>query len=305
MTRGIWVAVLVPLLLLHPASAEPTAGTAKRVSLEARDTPLRGALRLLQAQAGFSYALETTVPNVPVSLSLKNVPFEDVLHVVVRQAAGSVPGLRLTRREGAYLVSVHTDRVGMETFAAGPEPLGPPLLTEAFTRKVSVGFREEGLREVLGRVFALVNVPYTVEPNVPNVPVTVDVRAGTVWDVLSQVLDAARLQAPVELGQCGEVYVIGLRTAPVRAGGAAPSSPPDRVTLTLDRVPVAVAAEALFRNSGYEYALTPGRSEARVNLDFRDVSLEEALERLAQEAARSGVRLTWKRSGLSSTQPNH
>jgi hypothetical protein len=84
-----------------------------------------------------------------------------------------------------------------------------------------------------------------------------------------------------------------------------PVNPADRVTLKLEGIPVTLAADALFRNSGYEYALTPERSEARVNLDLRDVPLEVALGRLAQEAARSGVRLTWKRGGLGGAQPNH
>jgi hypothetical protein len=305
--RAIWAAVLLTLLAGRAASSEPvTVAPSPRVTLEARDTPLRGALRLLQAQAGFSYTLESTVPNVPVSLSLRNVPYEDVLHLLVRQAAGSVPGLRVTRREGAYVISVHRDRVGAETVPVDPEPLQPPALTTAFTRKVSVGFHAEGLRQVLARVFALVGVPYTVEPNVPNFPVTVDVRSGTIWEVLSRVLAAAQSQAPVELGQYGDVYVVALRPGPVRADGEPErTAPADRVTLRLQGVPVTLAAEALFRGTPYEYTLMPERPEARVNLDLRDVPLEVALGRLAQEAARSGVRLTWKRRGMDPVQPQH
>lgn len=308
MIRWVWAAALASSLVGGGVAAEPlvTVVTPMRVSIEARDTPLRGALRLLQAQAGFSYTVESTVPNVPVSLSLKNVPVEDVLRLLVRQAAGSVPGLRVTRREGAYVISVHKDRVGEEVVPVSPEPLQAPTLTSDFTRKVSVGFREEGLRQVLSRVFSLVGVPYTIEPNVPNIPVTVDVRSGTVWEVLSRVLNAARQQVPVELGQVGEVYVVALRSNPIRVGGEPETpSPPDRVTLKLQGVPVTLAAEALFRGSGYEYTLRPERSEARVNLDLHDVPLEVALGRLAQEAARSGVRLTWKRSGMSTVQPKH
>jgi len=305
MARWIWAAVLVSLLAGRGIPAEPAVAPA-RVSIEARDTPLRGALRLLQSQAGFSFTIETTVPNVPVSLSLQNVPADDVLHVLVRQAAGSVPGLRVTRRESSYLISVHKDRVGAESIPVSPEPLGAPALTTAFTRKVSVGFHEEGLRQVLARIFSLVGAPYTIEPNVPNVPITVDVGTGTVWALLSRVLEVAGTQAPIELGQFGEIYVIGLRATPLRAvAGAENPDPADHVTLKLDGVPLALAAEALFRGSGYEYTLMPERSDAKVNVNVRDVPLEVALGRLAQEAARSGVRLTWKRSGMSPVQPKH
>lgn len=307
MAGRIWIALLLSFLIVGGSGAEPApAPPPARVTLETRDTPLRGALRLLQAQAGFSYTLDSTVPNVPVSLSLRNVPYEDVLHLLVRQAAGSVPGLRVTRREGAYVISVHRDRVGAETVPVSPEPLDTPALTAAFTRKVSVGFHEEGLRQVLARVFSLVGVPYTVEPNVPNIPVTVDVRNGTVWELLSRVLAAAQLQAPVELGQFGEVYVVALKPGPVRAGGE-PEKPAaaDRVTLKLQGVPVKLAADALFHGTAYEYTLMPARSEAKVNLDLRDVPLEVALGRLAQEANRSGVRLTWKLRGMDPVQPQH
>jgi len=305
MVRWIWAAVLVSAFLGRGIAAEPVVAPA-RVTIEARDTPLRGALRLLQSQAGFSYSIESTVPNVPVSLSLRNVPADDVLHVLVRQAASSIPGLRVTRRDGSYVISVHQDRVGAEKIPVGPEPLGSPALTTAFTRKVSVGFHEEGLRQVLARIFSLVGAPYTVEPNVPNVPITVNVSAGTVWNLLMQVLEVAGGQAPLEFGQFGEIYVIGLRPAPIRVGaGTAKPEPADHVTLKLDGVPLTLAAEALFRGSGYEYTLMPERSDAKVSVNVRDVPLEVALGRLAQEAARSGVRLTWKRGAVGVTQPKH
>ena len=56
-----------------------------------------------------------------------------------------------------------------------------------------------------------------------------------------------------------------------------------------------LAADALFQGTGYHYTLTPDRSNVMVNLDLRNVPLELALNRLAQEASRLGVRLTWSR----------
>ena len=298
MLRGLVLALMI-LAGVVPLGAQQDAVEAPaRVSLETRDTPLRGALRLLQAQSKIVYRLESSVPNVPVSVSLRNVLPEDLLRVVVRQAAGSVPGLRVRQMGDKYEIQVAHDRVGEVQVPAPPEALAPPTLTQPFLRKVSVGFRNEGLHPALARVFNLVGVPFTIEPNVPNAAVTADVRNGTIWQALLEVLRAGGEDAQLELGQIGEVYVVALRPAPLATDPAAAkplAGAPERITLKLDGVPLRLAADALFQGTSYHYTLTPDRTNVMVNLDLRNVPLELALNRLSQEALRLGVRLTWSR----------
>lgn len=273
-------------------SAQPEVVVRPRGAIECRDTPLRGAVALLGAQSGLVIRVDDTVPSVRVTLSLKGVPYEDILRVLVRQAAVTAPGLRVARESGAYLVH----RIAVEAPGKAPvpaaEPLGSPILSPAFLRKISVGFRDEGARQALARVFELAGAPLSIEPNVPNVPVTVDIRRGTVWEAVRLTLRAVQEQSPaaqVLLGQIGEVYVVALRSAAPDEAAA------DRITLKLDRVPLTLAAEALFRGSGYRYAFSPEPGDRTVSLNLQDVPLEVALGRLEQEASRAGVRLTWTR----------
>ncbi|MGV3723072.1 MAG: hypothetical protein ACO1SX_19405 [Actinomycetota bacterium] len=276
--------------------AQPAEGVAPRGSLDCRDTPLRSALALLRAQSGLVIKLDESVPNVRVTLTLNDVPYEDILRVLVRQTAVSVPGLRVSRLGDAYAVHRLVAQPGEPTLILAAEPLASPTLNTGFLRKVSVGFRDEGARQALARVFDLAGAPFAIEPNVPNVPVTVNVRTGTAWEALRLILTAAQEQSPIRfsqivVGQIGEVYVVALRSA--APGEASPAV--DRITLTLDQVPLKLAAEALFRGTTYRYAFSPAPGDRTISLHLQDVPLEVALGRLEQEASRAGVRLTWAR----------
>jgi len=287
-----WLMFLLALSACPEVYSQPAVVVRPRGAIECRDTPLRGAVALLAAQSGLAIRVDDSVPDVRVTLALKGLPYEDLLRVLVRQAAVTAPGLRVAREVGAYLVH----RIPVEVPGKAPvpasEPLASPTLTPAFLRKVSVGFREEGARQALARVFELAGAPLSIEPNVPNVPVTVDIRRGTVWEAVRLTLRAAQELSPATqllLGQIGEVYVVALRSeAPGEAAG-------DRITLKLDRVPLTLAAEALFRGTGYRYAFSPEPGDRTVSLNLQDVPLEVALGRLEQEASRAGVRLTWTR----------
>jgi hypothetical protein len=293
-----WLLVLLALLAgAGPARAQPADAVApRRGSIDCRDTPLRSALALLSAQSGMLIKLEEAVPNVRVTLTLDDAPYEDILRVLVRQAAISVPGLRVSRLGDAYAVHRLVARPMENTLVLAAEPLASPTLNAAFLRKLSVGFREEGARQAFARVLELADVPFAIEPDVPNVPVTVNLRTGTAWEALRMILTAAQARSPMPnaqlvLGQIGEIYVVALR--PAVTGETSP--PVDRITLNLDQVPLKLAAEALFRGTGYQYALSPEPGDRTITLNLRDAPLEVALGRLEQEASRAGVRLTWMR----------
>lgn len=297
-----WLLLLMAIVMpaTQALGEEPTAAGAPRGSFECRDTPLRSALALLHTQSGLEIKLEESVPNVPVTLALKEVSYEDILRVLVRQVAVSVPGLRVTRLGTSYAVHRAPPPADGSSQHEASEPLGSPTLTPAMLRKVSVGFQEEGVRQALTRLFSLAGAPVSVEPNVPNVPVSVNVRTGTLWECLRRIVNAAQEQAPageIRVGQIGEVYVVAL--LPTAAPGGEPrtalSSSRERITLKLDQVPLKLAAEALFRGTGYQHAFTPDAGNKTVSLNLQDVPLEVALGRLAQEASRVGVRLTWTR----------
>jgi hypothetical protein len=82
------LALALPLFALGqtPARAQTPAGAEPRISLTLRDTPLRTALELLFQQSGLQHAVEAAVPNIPVTVNLRDATFATALRVITRLA---------------------------------------------------------------------------------------------------------------------------------------------------------------------------------------------------------------------------
>jgi hypothetical protein len=88
------LALALPLLALGQAPAgaqaaaggQAAAGAEPKISLTLRDTPLRTALELLFQQSGLQHAVEAAVPNIPVTVNLRDSTFATALRVITRLA---------------------------------------------------------------------------------------------------------------------------------------------------------------------------------------------------------------------------
>src|SRR5579862_1875396 len=115
---GVTTAVTAAGLVLAPlpahAQAPPDAGAAagtgvgadKKVTLNLKDTPLRTAIDLLFAGSGLQYAVEPNVPNVPITLMIRDVTLQQALRLLVRLAAVQVPGLTSQRDGDIFIVRI-------------------------------------------------------------------------------------------------------------------------------------------------------------------------------------------------------
>jgi hypothetical protein len=93
----------VPLLALAQsrAWAEQAAGAGPRISLTLRDTPLRAALELLFEQSGQQHAVEAAVPNVPLTVNLRDAEFTTALRVITRLA-----GVTYRKERDVYVIGL-------------------------------------------------------------------------------------------------------------------------------------------------------------------------------------------------------
>src|SRR5690349_5708290 len=85
--------VLAPGLALSRAAAAPAAGPppAARaepagVTLSLRDVALRSALQTLFEGTGLQHAIEPAVPNYPITLDVRDLPFSTALRTLLRLA---------------------------------------------------------------------------------------------------------------------------------------------------------------------------------------------------------------------------
>jgi hypothetical protein len=116
-------ALALVLLLAGPRptlfAAEPPPGGEAGINLTLRDTPLRSALALLFQQTGLQHAVESAVPNIPVTLNLRDAPFPTALRVITRLAGVTV------RKDGEVTVIGLRRPAPVVESAAATEPVPP------------------------------------------------------------------------------------------------------------------------------------------------------------------------------------
>ena len=109
--RGVAYTLSAAMLLAAPlaASAQAPPATAAmdpRVNLDLREIPLRDAIGLLFKNSGIQYAIDPNVPNVPITLNIRDIALPAALRLITRQAATQAPGLTTAREGDVYLIRI-------------------------------------------------------------------------------------------------------------------------------------------------------------------------------------------------------
>ncbi|HEV8454983.1 MAG TPA: hypothetical protein VGQ24_08840, partial [Gemmatimonadales bacterium] len=116
------------------------AGAGPRISLTLRDTPLRTALELLFQQSGLQHAVESAVPNLPVTVNLRDTAFASALRVITRLA-----GVTYRKEGDVYLISLRQPPAVEPTTAEALVPEQPQLPTEPTVEKIPVLFNSAAI----------------------------------------------------------------------------------------------------------------------------------------------------------------
>ncbi|HTE20395.1 MAG TPA: secretin and TonB N-terminal domain-containing protein, partial [Armatimonadota bacterium] len=93
----------------------------RRVTLSFKDVPLREALQRLFEGTGLQYVVEPDVPDVPVTVRLRDVALQSALRLIIGNAAVQAPGVTMAKEADIYSVRVRRGA------AAGDEV--PPEVT--------------------------------------------------------------------------------------------------------------------------------------------------------------------------------
>jgi hypothetical protein len=87
---------------LARAEDAPPPPTVRTISLNARDVPLRQALRTMSASGQAVLTVDRSVPDVAVRLTLRDVTMEHALRLLVRQASREVPRLDFAATDNGF-----------------------------------------------------------------------------------------------------------------------------------------------------------------------------------------------------------
>jgi type II secretory pathway component HofQ len=268
------------------------------VTFAVQGVPLRSALARLFQGTGLSYAVSPDVPDPLVTLSIQGVPFGTALQTLTR-----VADVSYRRENGVYVISVRPQ---------GAEPGADNAAPEA-GRHVTLQLTDVPLRRALALLFKGTGLQYAVAPDVPNPPITLELRDEEFATALRQIV---RLSAVATYRKEGSVYVIDVRppeaaeperkvpllgempiigrlfTTPGKPGAGVEELAERPVTLALKGVPFRQALEQLFRGSGMRCAVELGFPNPRLSLNARNEPFSSALRRLTDQAG-----ATYQREG--------
>lgn len=189
--------VLVPALLAAPVTAVPPSASMvltqaeqeRKVSLDLDQVPLRQAVALLFDGSSAQFSIDPNVPDIPVTLHIRDVSLPAGLRLLIRQAATVDPELTSVRDGEVYLIKKRP-RPGMPlpVIASIPEP--------ARERLVTLNLRDVPLRSAVQLLFRGSSVQFTISPRVPNVPVNLTLKEITLQQAFRLLIRQAHVGAP-------------------------------------------------------------------------------------------------------------
>src|SRR2546422_532600 len=117
--------ILACWLLVWTAAAAWSAPAPSKttVSLELKQTSLHQALAILFDQLGLQYTIEAGVYDPPITMKVREIPFEEALRAMLRlvNVTGSVP-ITYTRVGDLYQIGYRRASPAPEATAAEPGP---------------------------------------------------------------------------------------------------------------------------------------------------------------------------------------
>ena len=185
---------------------------ATEISLDVKNTPLRQVLALIFKNAETSYAVAGDVRDVPVTIKVQDLAVDRTVRIVARLANAQIGGLRVIR-EGPIYVFVLLPRVQKRGERGGPPtPPIPGADDPATLKKISLQATNAPLRDVLRLIFKGSGLKYAIEPNVPDVRISLTVKELSLRATLRLVVRLAATQAPgLTYARKDGVYVISLK----------------------------------------------------------------------------------------------
>jgi hypothetical protein len=178
-------------------------GPRQRVSLRVHELPLRAAVERLTRDRDVWCAVDPNVPDVPVTTVFSNVSLESGVWLLAGAASEHGPRLAI-RREGVNFA------LAIERPASTGSSAQTARAGWRGSRLVNLNLKYTPLRKALGA--AGPGIRFRVEPDVPDVRVTLRLRNLTPDAAVRQIVGVASLQARgVSFTRSGDVYVVHLR----------------------------------------------------------------------------------------------
>jgi len=170
-----------------PLSPLPTGVQPRRVKVNFAETPLKDALAELLKDSAWKYQVSDRVKDFKVTYVTGTDPELVALHTILKQSTTQV-AQQVTYREGKGILYIEE----------GPLPgdFVVPRSGMAAVRRTSLNISMRKLKSVVELISGALNVPITVAPNVPDIPITVRFENADINDALRAIVLATRESLP-------------------------------------------------------------------------------------------------------------
>jgi hypothetical protein len=224
---------------------------------------------------GFQVVVEPNIPDIPLTLNVRDVSPDALLRIITRQAAISVPGLAAALEGNVVVIKIRpiADEEEHPVDFTRPDP--------RLARKVSLALERVTLREAVDHVLARTGVQFAVDPDVPHGVITLRVKDVSNFEALRMLLEEGRVSIPeLEIMRVRGVYIFRF----------VPLQPPDpeaelaartkRVTVNLNGATLKQVLDAVFHGSGLQYSVPPELQNTQVSVRGEKITLREALDQI-------------------------
>jgi hypothetical protein len=154
-----------------------------RITAEFQDTPFRKALARLYRGSHLQYAVDPKVPDLRVTLSIQGLPRRAALRSLSRWMRARLPAFIIDSTNEFWVYKLFDPST---RDVADPPRFGPSEVS-GWERQISVDFRETPFRKALAMLYVDSYLGYAVDPEIPDVSITLSLRDISMREALRSV----------------------------------------------------------------------------------------------------------------------
>jgi hypothetical protein len=239
-------------------------------------------LRAVFAQTPYEYQVLAELGNQLYDLDVARVPLTKVLQALLAQDPGQEP----------LVFSFKITLAGRGTFTVDREYIDVGMVNG----ENRVSLANARLTKVLPLIFEKMGVQHRIEPDVPPILLSLQLRPDAWEEALPQVMLEAYKQEPtITYSIDNGTYVVHLQKTPTGEDLNIPvGSDARRVKLTAAQTPLSAALAQFFQGSSWKYELSSKVRDVRVTTTLNGEPEFGALRKLLKAAAANGAVVTYR-----------
>jgi hypothetical protein len=256
-----------------------------KITLSVQNRSLARILYEIFKQTPYKYRVLADVGTTVFSLDVDGVPLSQALRTLLAQDKGKEP----------LVFSFQKELTGGGTFTVDREYIEVGRV-EGENR---VSIANARITKVLPEVFKLMNMKYRIEPDVPPLLVSLQLRPSDWSHVLPQIMIEANKQEPgLTYSQDGDTYVVHLHKTFVSGNSTALApATPRRVKVTAANMPLKDVLAQLFEGSTWKYQVSDAVKDTNITYAASGEPELAALAGVLRQAGMTGRQQLTYREG--------